>query len=188
MKAPGSYIHSCQIHPLKRGDKIFCVDSLKGVLIMFGLVPFGSKKNNEVAKKEDGFNSLFDVFNDSFFANPFAGFGDMPMTTNMKVDVKDNGDSYELIADLPGVDKRDIALNYDNNYLTIEAKKDESNDQKDDKGNYIRRERHTGTISRSFYIDSIDESKIEAQFEGGVLKVTLPKAPEVQRNTKIVIK
>ena len=103
---------------------------------MFGLVPFGSKKNNEVAKKEDGFNSLFDVFNDSFFANPFAGFGDMPMTANMKVDVKDNGDSYELIADLPGVDKKDIALNYDNNYLTIEAKKDESNDQKDDKGNY----------------------------------------------------
>ena len=95
---------------------------------MFGLVPFGSKKNNEVAKKEDGFNSLFDVFNDSFFANPFAGFGDMPMTANMKVDVKDNGDSYELIADLPGVDKKDIALNYDNNYLTIEAKKDESND------------------------------------------------------------
>lgn len=155
---------------------------------MFGLVPFGSKKNNEVVKKEDGFNSLFDVFNDSFFANPFAGFGDMPMTTNMKVDVKDNGDSYELIADLPGVDKKDIALNYDNNYLTIEAKKDESNDQKDDKGNYIRRERHTGTISRSFYIDSIDESKIDAQFEGGVLKVTLPKAPEVQRNTKIAIK
>lgn len=155
---------------------------------MFGLVPFGSKKNNEVAKKEDGFNSLFDVFNDSFFANPFAGFGDMPMTANMKVDVKDNGDSYELIADLPGVDKKDIALNYDNNYLTIEAQKDESNDQKDDKGNYIRRERHTGTISRSFYIDSIDESKIEAQFESGVLKITLPKAPEVQRNTKIAIK
>ena len=49
----------------------------------------------------------------------------MPMTANMKVDVKDNGDSYELIADLPGVDKKDITLNYDNNYLTIEAKKDE---------------------------------------------------------------
>ena len=89
---------------------------------------------------------------------------------------------------MPGVERRDIACNYGNNCLASEAKKDESNDQKDDKGNYIRRERHTGTISRSFYIDSIDESKIEAQFEGGVLKVTLPKAPEVQRNTKIAIK
>ena len=146
---------------------------------MFGLVPFGSKKNNEVAKKEDGFNSLFDVFNDSFFANPFAGFGDMPMTTNMKVDVKDNGYSYELIADLPGVDKRDIALNYDNNYLTIEAKKDESNDQKDDNGNYIRRERRYGSFRRSFDISGIDENAISASYQNGILQLTLPKAQQV---------
>ena len=154
---------------------------------MFGLVPFGSKKNNEVAKKEDGFNSLFDVFNDSFFANPFAGFGDMPMTANMKVDVKDNGDSYELIADLPGVDKKDIALNYDNNYLTIEAKKDESNDQKDDKGNYIRRERSYGSFSRSFDISDVDADHISAEYKNGVLEMILPKTqttkPETRRLT-----
>lgn len=155
---------------------------------MFGLVPFGAKKNNEVARREDGFNSLFDFFNDSFFTNPFSGFGDMPMSANMRVDVKDNGDSYELTADLPGMDKKDIALHYENNYLTIEAKKDESSEQKDDKGNYIRRERHTGSISRSFYIDNIDESKVAAEFNAGVLKITMPKAAEVQRSTRIDIK
>ena len=142
---------------------------------MFGLVPFGSKKNNEVARREDGFNSLFDIFNEPFFTNPFAGFGD-------------NGSSYELTADLPGMEKKDISLSYDNNYLTIEAHRDESSDQKDNQGNYIRRERHTGTISRSFYIDNIDETGISAQFNAGVLKVVLPKAPEVQRHSRIEIK
>ena len=73
-------------------------------------------------------------------------------------------------------------------YLTIEAHRDESNDKKDDSGNYIRRERHTGTISRSFYIDNIDETGISAQFNAGVLKVSLPKAPEVQRSSRIEIK
>ena len=155
---------------------------------MFGLVPFGSKKNNEVARREDGFNSLFDIFNEPFFTNPFAGFGDMGMPASMRVDVKDNGSSYELTADLPGMEKKDISLSYDNNYLTIEAHRDESSDQKDDHGNYIRRERHTGTISRSFYIDNIDETGISAQFNAGVLKVILPKAPEVQRHSRIEIK
>ena len=84
---------------------------------MFGLVPFGSKKNNEVARREDGFHSLFDIFNEPFFTNPFAGFGDMGMPASMRVDVKDNGSSYELTADLPGMEKKDISLSYDNNYL-----------------------------------------------------------------------
>lgn len=154
---------------------------------MFGLVPFGSRKNNELAKKEDGFKSLFDVFNEPFFTNPFAAFGDMGMTS-MRVDVKDSGNAYELTADLPGIEKKDISLSYDNNYLTIEARRDESSDQKDDSGNYIRRERHTGTISRSFYIDNIDEAGISAEFTAGVLKVRLPKAPEVQRCSRIEIK
>ena len=86
------------------------------------------------------------------------------------------------------MEKKDISLSYDNNYLTIEAHRDESSDQKDNQGNYIRRERHTGTISRSFYIDNIDETGISAQFNAGVLKIILPKAPEVQRHSRIEIK
>lgn len=154
---------------------------------MFGLVPFNSKKSNELAKREDGFRSLFDIFNEPFFTNPLSAFSDMGVAS-MRVDVKDNGSSYELTADLPGIEKKDISLSYENNYLTIEARRDESNDQKDDNGGYIRRERHTGTISRSFYIDSIDEAGISAEFNAGVLKVNLPKVPEVQRSSKIEIK
>ena len=139
---------------------------------MFGLVPFGSNKG--LARREDSFDRLFDMFNEPFFAGFSGG--------SFKVDVKDGGDHYELTADLPGMTKEDIALHYENGYLTIAASRSESNDEKDDAGNYIRRERHTGEVSRSFYIDGIDEANIHAEFKDGVLQVKLPKtAGEPQR-------
>ena len=152
---------------------------------MFGLVPFVSRKN--LAKGNDGFHSLFDMFNEPFF-NDFMA----PANINaggFKVDVKDNGNAYELIADFPGLKKENISLDYENNYLTISAKTEEGKDEQDDKGNYIRRERHVGSMSRSFYIDNIDEKKIVAEFKDGILKVDLPKLiEETPKTTKIEIK
>ncbi len=142
---------------------------------MFGLVPFGQRKN--LARKDDGFQSLFDVFNEPFFHDdffaPMAGWGG-----SFKVDVKDNGSAYELTADLPGMKKEDIHLSYENSYLTISAQQKTEKDEKDTQGNYIRRERGMGSMSRSFYIDNIDESRVSAEFRDGVLHVELPKLPE----------
>ena len=152
---------------------------------MFGLVPFGSRKN--LAKNEDGFRSLFDMFNEPFFNDSFfapTNWG----ASSFKVDVKDMGDAYELTADLPGMKKEDITLHYENSYLTISAGKDETHEEKDAKGNYIRRERSVGTMSRSFYIDNIDESKVSAEFKDGVLRIDMPKAAEVQHARRIEIK
>ena len=105
----------------------------------------------------------------------------------MKVDVKDSGDHYELAADLPGVTKEDINLRYENGYLTITAVHNESKDEKDNNGNYIRRERHTGEVSRSFYIDGIDDANIHAEFKDGVLQVSLPKAADAPERKQIEI-
>lgn len=151
---------------------------------MFGLVPFGARKS--LARPDDGFRSLFDVFNEPFFRDDFSPFA--WQGASFKVDVEDKGDSYELTADLPGMKKEDIALHYENNYLTIAAQKNEENDEKDSKGNFIRRERRTGQMSRSFYIDNIDEAKVAAEFKDGVLKINMPKAAEVRRSTQIEIK
>ncbi|MBR2214385.1 MAG: Hsp20/alpha crystallin family protein [Selenomonadaceae bacterium] len=152
---------------------------------MFGLVPFGGRRNLP-ARNEHGFGGLFDIFNEPFF-NDFmtpANWG----SGSFKVDVKEKNGGYELMADLPGMKKEDISLSYENGYLTIAAQKNESQDEKDDKGNYIRRERHYGTMSRSFYIDGLDESKVKAEFKDGVLKVDLPKAAvEVQQAKQIPI-
>ena len=129
---------------------------------------------NDLAPAASVFDRLFDVFDEPFFKSQSATF---------KVDVKDNGTAYELTAELPGMKKEDLSLNYENNYLTISAKKEDSMDEKDDKGNYIRRERSYGTMSRSFYIDGIDESKATASFADGVLTVEMPKT-EVKAEEK----
>lgn len=148
---------------------------------MFGLVPFNDKKS--LASGND-FQSLFDIFNEPFF-------NDFPMTvanvSKFKVDVKDKDSEYELTAELPGVKKEEISLNYQNGYLTISAQKNE--EKNDEKHNYIRKERHVGSMSRSFYIDDIDETKISAEFKDGILKVDLPKTKvSVQQVKQIPIK
>ncbi len=153
---------------------------------MFGLVPFGQRK--DLARRQDEFDQIFDIFREPFFHGALAPFANWSGTGSFRVDVKDNGDAYELTAELPGVKKEDIALRYENSYLTIEAKKDERKDEKDDSGNYIRRERTTGSVSRSFYIDGIDESKVGAEFTDGVLKVELPKQAKADVARQIEIK
>lgn len=135
---------------------------------MFGLVPFVSGK--DLAREENEFDRLFDVFDEPFLTNFKA--------PDFKVDVKDNGDSYDLMAELPGLKKENISLSYKDNYLTIATKQDENEDKKDEKGNYVRRERRTSSMSRSFYIDNIDETKCQADYKDGVLSVHMPKKTE----------
>ena len=153
---------------------------------MFGLVPFGTRKDLATGNAP---RSIWDVFNEPFFNDDFfPTMSDFNTAGGMRVDVKDNGDSYELTADLPGMKKEDVNLSYQNGYLTIAAQQQSESGDKDDKGNYIRRERRMGSVSRSFYIDNIDESRIDAEFKDGVLTVKMPKAAEVQHNTNIQIR
>ena len=137
---------------------------------MLGLVPFAMR--NDLARAEDGFDRLF-----NWMSQPIASiFSDTGFSgKSFNVDVKDNGDSYELKAELPGLAKEDVHLSYKDNYLSISANKEESKDEKDDQGNFIRRERYCGNMSRSFYIDNIDEEKCNAEFKDGILTITMPK-------------
>ena len=78
--------------------------------------------------------------------------------------------------DLPGYDKEDVKAQLKDGYLTITAQKNTNNEQKDEQGNYIRRERYCGKCSRSFYVgDSIKEEDIKASFNNGILELTFPK-------------
>ena len=137
---------------------------------MFGLVPM---KKLEHDMMESPFSKMFD-WTDDFMA-PMWGSSNV-----FKVDVRDNGDSYELEADMPGLTKDNISMSYTDNYLTISAKKEDANDEKDDNGNYIRRERSTGSMSRSFYIDGIDDSKATADYKDGILSIHLPKTVQAE--------
>ena len=94
----------------------------------------------------------------------------------MKTDVKEMSQSYEIDIDLPGFKKEDINAKLDNGYLTIQASKSQSKDEKDEEGKYIRRERYSGAMSRSFYVgNGVKQEDIHAKFEDGILKLTIPK-------------
>ena len=108
----------------------------------------------------------------------------------MKTDVRETDNSYELDIDLPGFKKEDVSLKLDGSYLTISASKGLEKDEKEKKdGKYIRRERYEGQCSRSFYVgDGVQAKDVNAKFEDGILKVSVPKAaPQVESNNVIAI-
>ena len=123
-----------------------------------------------------------DMFNDAFtlvpaFAkNASIGSG---MKNLMKTDVRELENTYELDIDLPGFKKEDVRIELDKGYLTISASRTADNDEKDKKGQYIRRERYSGECSRSFYIgESVEPKDVTAKFENGILQIAFPKAPQ----------
>jgi HSP20 family molecular chaperone IbpA len=108
----------------------------------------------------------------------------------MKTDIRDKDGNYELDIDLPGFKKDEISLSLDNGYLVISAVKEESDEEKDEKGTVLRKERYSGAMQRSFYVgEGIDENDVKAKFEDGVLRLTFPKEkePELPEKKTIMI-
>ena len=134
--------------------------------------------------------NLFDDFMDGF-AFPTANWNYAKNTANvMKTDIKENDKGYELDVDLPGYKKEDIKAELKDGYLTISASNDNTKEEKDEDGKYIRKERYTGSVSRSFYVGKyVTEEDIHAKFENGILKLSVPKvdAPKVEENKYISI-
>ncbi len=133
--------------------------------------------------------NLFDDLFDGFTKSNFGGFANQ--TVAMKTDVKELDNSYELDIDLPGVKKEDVKAELKDGYLTVSASHGTQNDEKDEKGKYIRRERYYGSASRSFYVgEQVKQEDIKAKFENGILKMTIPKVekqPAVEQNNYIAI-
>ncbi len=102
-------------------------------------------------------------------------FGEGPQIRNFQTDIRDNGSSYTLEAELPGFKKEDISIDINGDQLTIEAQHTEDNSEKDGNGSYLRRERYYGSYSRSFDISQIRADEIDASYDNGVLKLEMPK-------------
>ena len=140
---------------------------------------------------EDLFDEMMNFpFEDEFFGkhNPLYGKHAKNM---MKTDVRETDGSYEVDIDLPGFKKDEISAELKNGYLTISAAKELNKDEQDKKtGNYIRRERYAGSMSRSFYVgEDVAQEDIHAKFENGILQLTIPKkdAKAVEQNNYIAI-
>ena len=120
-----------------------------------------------------------DLFND-FGGFPFDEFSHHT-TDLMKTDIKEKGNNYELKIDMPGVEKENINAELKDGYLTISAVSGYNNDDTDNDGKYIRRERRYGSCSRSFYVgNAVTQDEIKANFKNGTLMLTIPKKEEKQ--------
>jgi len=107
------------------------------------------------------------------FFNPFPGEEDHYRYT-VPTDIKEDDDSYTLSADLPGMKEKDIKVEYDNGILMISGER--KSEKKEENKNFFKSEICYGKFSRSFrFGDSIQEDKIKAKFQNGVLNITLPK-------------
>lgn len=94
----------------------------------------------------------------------------------MKTDVKDVEGGYEVDIDLAGFKKDEIQMELEKGVLTVTAAKGLDKDEKDKEGNYIRRERYAGSMSRSFYVgEHVTEEDIHPKYENGILSFSVPK-------------
>ena len=127
-----------------------------------------------------GENLFDDLFRDDFAMFP-AWSGRDPLYGKhakhmMKTDVRETEDTYEVDMDLPGFKKDEINVDLKNGYLTVSASKGLDKDEQDKNGKYIRQERYTGAMSRSFYVGDVALEDVKAKFEDGILQISLPKA------------
>ena len=126
--------------------------------------------------------------NNDLFSDLFDDFFPIARNTVMKTDIHENDGYYNLDIELPGYKKENISLDINDGYLTIVAKNEISNEEKDAKGEIIRSERSFGSCSRSFYVgDEVKGSDIMAKFDNGVLELSVPKKDEKQVENKEVI-
>ena len=147
---------------------------------MFSIIPY--RTNHNMTRRDN--RGYFEDFANDFFRPFFAdNFGMMADQKPMKVDVRDEGDRFTLEADMPGMNKDDVKVEVNEGVLTISAQYNQTEEQKNDEGKYVYRERRCGSMSRSFNVEGIQEDGITAEFRDGVLKLNLPKcqpAPKPQ--------
>ena len=145
---------------------------------MFELRPY---RNHDI-RAWNPFSEM-DKLERAFFGNNY--FGGTALA-EFRTDITDEGDHYELKADLPGFNKEDVKLELDGDTLTIKAERHSEHEDKKEK--YIRCERAYGSYSRSFDVTGINADAITAAYDNGVLTLTLPKrAPEVPAARQIEI-
>jgi HSP20 family protein len=127
-------------------------------------------------------SELFPAFFDDFFKpwNEWAGRG-RAMTTPA-VNVAENKNHFEVSVAAPGLKKSDFNIDVEGNMLTISCEKEEKKEEKDKDERYTRKEYSYSSFTRSFTLpEDVIKDKIEAAYEDGVLRITLPKNEQAKK-------
>ena len=129
-------------------------------------------------------NKLTRYDSDDFFSGSWLkNFFDLPLVNSsnvLKTNISKTGDNYIYEVDVPGYNKEDVSVNYSDGYLIVEAKSNKYSSGSSNES-YIRQERYSGTCSRSYYIGDVDESKIKAKYNNGILTISFPDEEKEQK-------
>ena len=147
------------------------------------LVPWYRVRRSLPARRTD---RLFDGFFNEFAgltARPHGVFGE---TFTPRLDVSETEQEFKVVAELPGLDEKDIDVSFNQKVLTISGEK--KSEQEEQGQNYHRIERSYGSFKRSVALPSeVDLDQIDASFSNGLLSITLPKTTDAQTK-KIEVK
>ncbi len=132
-----------------------------------------TKPQNRLGLFTGGFDRIFEDF---FRLTPWT---DSEQSWAPRADIHETENDYLVQLDLPGLDKKDVKIKVEDNYLVISGERKSEHETNDE--NYHRLERITGTFSRSFQLhQDVAADKIKANFKNGVLEVRIPKTEEVK--------
>jgi HSP20 family protein len=154
--------------------------------------PLPTRREWPLDRLRDEIDHLIDSFRRDTWPNPFrrstfdmepfwrpvAGWNSAPA-----VDIAEKDGAYEITAELPGIDEKNLEVQLSNDVLVIKGEKQEEKEEK--QKDYHLSERRFGSFQRSFRLpEDVEAEKIEAQFKNGVLTVTLPKSAEAKKKEK----
>ena len=154
---------------------------------------------NHIIKKENGqqpatFGSVVDqIFQNNlnhFFDDEFWGFNGLSKSPNQNrvpVNIRETDKTYELELAAPGLQKQDFQLSLEGDTLTILANHFEENRKEDQSEGWFRKEFKKGQFSRAFNLDdTVDASKISANYENGILYLSIPKKEHAQKVSRTI--
>ncbi|MBQ9899538.1 MAG: Hsp20/alpha crystallin family protein [Acholeplasmatales bacterium] len=126
--------------------------------------------------KKDNYFGLFDEFNNLFSD---------ALGKDMKTNILEEDDKYVVTSEVPGIDKKNIKIDVSDNTLVININK--KSDKKEAKTNYLVKEISESNVSRSFYLDDMDENNVTAKMDNGILTITVLKNKEIKSGIKKIM-
>jgi HSP20 family protein len=129
------------------------------------------------------FDEFFRDFAPGFFIQPLHGD---PLPAQIKLDLQERDDAFELEAELPGVKKDDVHVEIDGSVVSLQAEVRQEDSKK--QGRAVRSERYYGSVSRMVQLPAeVDEGKAKAKYDNGVLRLTLPKKAGTRSQRRLAI-
>ena len=146
--------------------------------------PNPATQNNSLVTAQDEFNRMFDDLFTNFGLTPVTG-GRLSLLNSFtpKVNIAETEKEFSVTAELPGMDEKDVAVEFTDNTLIIKGEKKEDHEEKNKQWHVI--EHSYGSFHREIHVNAqVDAEKVTANFKKGILKITLPKLPEEKSSRK----